>query len=99
MKYIKLFILLFITGFSSCNKFGDKNTDPTQSANLDPAIEVAYAQQKFSGDVGVQERAGLILTEPLVQQYGEAGQTSMASFTNETRHICLYSGKTIILTM
>ncbi|MDQ2718313.1 MAG: SusD/RagB family nutrient-binding outer membrane lipoprotein [Bacteroidota bacterium] len=46
------------------------NTDPTKSANLDPAIEVAYAQQKFSGDVNVQERAGLILTMPLVQQMG-----------------------------
>ncbi len=46
------------------------NTDPTKSANLDPAIEVAYAQQKFSGDVNVQERAGLILTMPLVQQIG-----------------------------
>ncbi len=70
MKYLKLFIFLLIAGLSSCNKFGNKNTDPTQSANLDPSIEVAYAQQKFSGDVGVQERAGLILTGPLAQQFG-----------------------------
>jgi len=70
MKHFNFFIFTFIIFLSSCNKFGDKNTDPTKSANLDPAIEVAYAQQKFSGDVGIQERVGLILTEPLVQQLG-----------------------------
>lgn len=46
------------------------NTDPTKSSNLDPSIELAYAQQKFSGDVSIQERVGLILTEPLAQQLG-----------------------------
>jgi hypothetical protein len=70
MKYFKLYIFLFAFVLSSCSKFGDKNIDPTQSANLDPALELAYAQQKFSGDLGVQERLGLILTEPLAQQLG-----------------------------
>lgn len=55
---------------SACNKFGDMNTDPTKSSNLDPAIEVAYAQQKFSGDMSVQEVTGLILCMPLVQHFG-----------------------------
>ncbi len=70
MKHCKLYVLLFVIALSSCNKFGDLNVDPTKSADLDPAIEVAYAQQKFSGDVGVQERVNLILTGPLVQQLG-----------------------------
>lgn len=70
MGFLKTFgFLLIIVVFVSCNKFGDLNVDPTKSANLDPSIEVAYAQQKFSGDVGVQERVGLVLTEPLVQQF------------------------------
>ncbi len=46
------------------------NTDPTKSANLDPAIELAFAQQKFSGSTNIQERVGLILTLPMVQQIG-----------------------------
>ena len=69
MGFLKSFPVLLAITFASCNKFGDMNVDPTKSANLDPSIEVAYAQQKFSGDVGVQERVGLIFTEPLVQQF------------------------------
>ena len=71
MRYFKISLLpLIIILFASCNKFGDMNTDPTKSSKLDPSIEVAYAQQRFSGSVNVQERVGLILTEPLVQHLG-----------------------------
>jgi hypothetical protein len=70
MKRLTIYSSLLIILFSACNKFDDMNTDPTKSSNLDPSIAVAYAQQKFSGDVGIQERTGLILTEPLSQQLG-----------------------------
>lgn len=86
MRYFKLYALFLIILFASCNKFGDMNTDPTKSANLDPSIEVAYAQQKYSGSVTIQERVGLILTEPMVQhicggyanQYGQFYQRNQA---------------------
>ncbi|PVD52493.1 hypothetical protein DC498_10335 [Terrimonas sp.] len=65
LKYIAAVLIL-----SSCNKFGDMNIDPTKSSNLDPAIEVAYCQQKFSGDMSVQEVTGLILCMPLAQHFG-----------------------------
>jgi Starch-binding associating with outer membrane len=70
MKYCKLYIVLSVLLLSSCNKFKDMNTDPTKSANLDPAIEVAFTQQKFSGSTNIQERVTLILTMPLAQQFG-----------------------------
>ncbi|MEO9023313.1 MAG: SusD/RagB family nutrient-binding outer membrane lipoprotein [Ginsengibacter sp.] len=62
------------------------NTDPTKSSNLDPSIEVAYAEQKYSGSTNIQERLGLILTEPMVQhiaggyanQYGQFYQRNQS---------------------
>lgn len=86
MKYFKLYFLLFLLPFISCNKFGDMNTDPTKSSDMDPSIEVAYAQQKYSGSTNIQERVGLILTEPMVQhiaggyanQYGQFYQRNQS---------------------
>jgi hypothetical protein len=54
----------------SCNKFGDVNTDPTQSSNLDPALQLALVQLRFSGDPDINERVSVIETMPLVQQIG-----------------------------
>ncbi|MFS8081924.1 MAG: SusD/RagB family nutrient-binding outer membrane lipoprotein [Ginsengibacter sp.] len=70
MKNFKTLLFVSFIAFASCNKFGDMNTDPTKSANLDPAIELAFAQQKFSGSTNIQERVNIILTMPLVQQLG-----------------------------
>ncbi|WP_046367233.1 SusD/RagB family nutrient-binding outer membrane lipoprotein [Flavihumibacter petaseus] len=69
MKKI-LSLLLFALALQSCNKFGDMNTDPTKSADMDPAIELAFVQQRFSGDMSTQEVTGLILCMPLAQHFG-----------------------------
>lgn len=65
---------------TSCKKFGDLNTDPTRSANLDPAIQLGYVQQKLSGDLNVQERLGVILTMPLVGHLGGAWSNQYGQF-------------------
>ncbi len=67
----KIFSLLLIgLALQGCNKFGDMNTDPTKSSDMDPAIELAYVQQRFSGDMSTQEVTGLILCMPLAQHFG-----------------------------
>lgn len=78
-KYICLIGLagLLVT---SCKKFGDINTDPTKSSNLDPAIQLGYTQQKFSGDLNVQERLGVILTMPLASHIGGAWANQYGQF-------------------
>jgi hypothetical protein len=78
-KYICL-IGLAVVLVSSCKKFGDINTDPTKSSNLDPAIQLGYAQQKFSGDLGLQERLNVILTMPLVGHLGGAWANQYGQF-------------------
>lgn len=65
---------------TSCKKFGDTNTDPTKSSKLDPAIQLGYAQQKFSGDLNVQERLSVILTMPLVGHVGGAWANQYGQF-------------------
>lgn len=80
MKKINLLLIICITAFAACTKFGDMNTDPTKSADLDPSVELAYAQQKFTGDVEVQERLNLLLTSPLAQQLGGGWASQYGQF-------------------
>ncbi|MHA4806544.1 SusD/RagB family nutrient-binding outer membrane lipoprotein [Flavitalea flava] len=64
---------IFLTAMllsASCKKVTDINTDPTKSTNMDPAKQVALIQVRFSGELTVNERLGIILTMPLVQQIG-----------------------------
>ncbi|MCR8556701.1 SusD/RagB family nutrient-binding outer membrane lipoprotein [Mucilaginibacter sp. BJC16-A38] len=63
-------LILLILG--SCKKFGDVNTDPTKSSNLDPANQLALVQLRFSGELTINERTTIIMTMPLVQQIGGA---------------------------
>ncbi len=55
---------------TGCKKITDINTDPTQSTNMDPVRQVSQVQLRFSGELTVNERVGIILTMPLVQQIG-----------------------------
>lgn len=55
---------------ASCNKFGDTNIDPSRSSNLDPSLQLTNVQLRYSGDLEVNEKLGLVLTMPLVQQIG-----------------------------
>src|ERR1700712_3426710 len=66
-------LILLILG--SCKKFGDVNTDPTKSSNLDPANQLALVQLRFSGELTINERTTIIMTMPLVQQIGGAYYT------------------------
>jgi hypothetical protein len=65
--YVLVTLLLF-----SCKKFGDVNNDPTKSSNLDPINQLALVQLRFGGEVTVNERTGIIMTLPMVQQIGGA---------------------------
>ena len=71
VKWIIMPVLLMLV-LVSCNKFGDVNTDPTKSSNLDPEYQLALVQLRYSGDLTINERASIILTMPLVQQIGGA---------------------------
>ncbi len=62
-----LFIGLFLV---SCNKFGDTNIDPSRSSNLDPSLQLTRVQLRYSGDLETNEKLGLVLTMPMVQQVG-----------------------------
>lgn len=69
----KSIIAVFIAcclGTVSCNKFGDVNTDPTRSSDLDPALQLTNVQLRYSGDLETNEKVHLCLTMPLVQQVG-----------------------------
>ncbi|MFD2966867.1 SusD/RagB family nutrient-binding outer membrane lipoprotein [Sphingobacterium bambusae] len=70
----KLFIFPLLTTAllvaSSCDKFGDVNTDPTRSSDLDPAIQLSQVQLRYSGDLEINEKLHLCLTMPIVQQVG-----------------------------
>ncbi|RYY34457.1 MAG: SusD/RagB family nutrient-binding outer membrane lipoprotein, partial [Sphingobacteriaceae bacterium] len=72
-KYIKpIVLMLTLPGLmlSSCKKFGDTNIDPTRSSDLDPALQLSYAQVRYSGDLEVNEKLSVVMTMPLVQQIG-----------------------------
>ena len=56
----------------SCNKFKDMNIDPTRSANLNPALQLAQTQLQFSGDLEQNERLGVLETMPMIQHIAGA---------------------------
>jgi len=68
---ISVFIV-WIVGLvlSSCNNFDDVNIDPTRSSDLDPSLQLTNVQLRFSGDLEVNEKIGLVWTMPMVQQIG-----------------------------
>ncbi|TCC87134.1 SusD/RagB family nutrient-binding outer membrane lipoprotein [Pedobacter hiemivivus] len=68
-KYAFLLGILVLM-LNSCKKFGDVNIDPTRSSNLDPSLQLTNVQLRFSGDLEVNEKFGLVFTMPLVQQIG-----------------------------
>lgn len=80
-KYINkitLICLTLTTLLVSCKKFndfGDTNTDPTKSSNLDPVNQLVLTQLRFSGELTINERTSIIMTMPLVQQIGGAYYT------------------------
>jgi hypothetical protein len=61
-----LFMLTIM--FLSCNKFSDKNLDPTKPTSMDPQFQLVYSQLRFSGDLDVQVRLSLIELMPMIQQ-------------------------------
>jgi hypothetical protein len=67
-----LILVLLTLILVSCNKFGNVNTDPTKSSNLDPVNQLALVQLRYSGELTINERTTIIMTMPLVQQIGGA---------------------------
>ncbi|GAA4312228.1 SusD/RagB family nutrient-binding outer membrane lipoprotein [Mucilaginibacter gynuensis] len=80
-RYINKIIIILLavtTLLVSCKKFedfGDTNTDPTKSSNLDPVNQLVLTQLRFSGELTINERTSIIMTMPLVQQIGGAYYT------------------------
>lgn len=68
-------VVLVLLTFFGCNKFGDLNTDPTKSSNLDPVNQLMFAQLWFSGDLNTQERTSYFLLIPMMQQLNGAYNT------------------------
>jgi hypothetical protein len=66
------FLLPAIMLLFSCNKFKDMNIDPTRSANLNPALQLAQTQLQFSGDLEQNERLGVLETMPMIQHIAGA---------------------------
>ncbi len=62
-----LLVITLVLILSSCKKFGDTNTDPTRSSNMDPGVQLTLTQLRFSGDLNVNERVSFMMTMPLVQ--------------------------------
>ncbi|MBL4677306.1 MAG: SusD/RagB family nutrient-binding outer membrane lipoprotein [Mucilaginibacter sp.] len=72
---IAILILTAATMLPACKKFEDFgriNTDPTKSSNLDPTNQLVLTQLRFSGELTINERTGIIMTMPMVQQIGGA---------------------------
>jgi hypothetical protein len=67
---IKYILLVAVVLLSSCSKFGDLNTDPTKSSNINPENQLIFAQLWFSGDLSTQERTNSIVLMPMMQQLG-----------------------------
>lgn len=73
LKYINTgFLVAGLLILASCNKFDDMNIDPTRSANLNPALQLAQTQLQFSGDLEQNERLGVLETMPMVQHIAGA---------------------------
>jgi hypothetical protein len=83
-KYTLAALLMPLLLFS-CKKFGDVNTDPTKSANLDPINQLNFVELRFGGDVTINERTSIILTMPMAQQIGGAYYTRYGSAYIEDR--------------
>lgn len=60
-------VLISMLIFSSCKKFGDVNIDPHKSSGLDPALQLANVQLRYSGNFEVNEKVSTILTMPFIQ--------------------------------
>src|SRR5882762_3091376 len=71
IKWMVIPMLLMLI-LVSCKKFGDVNTDPTKSSNLDPVNQLVLVQLRYSGELTINERTSIIMTMPLVQQIGGA---------------------------
>lgn len=59
-----------LLSMAACTKFGDTNIDPTRSSDLDPNLQLSLVQARFSGDLEINEKLGVVMTMPLVQQLG-----------------------------
>ena len=55
---------------AACTEFGDTNIDPTRSSNLDPSLQLSLVQARFSGDLEINEKIGVVMTMPMVQHIG-----------------------------
>lgn len=75
-----IYYLLFLLFFTACNKFGDLNVNPVNSSDMDPAIQLALVQGRFSGDLESNERVGTYMTMPMVQQIGGAWACQYGGF-------------------
>ncbi len=73
VKSVVIVVLLF--AIVSCNKFGDLNTDPERSSEMDPENQLIFAQMWFSGDLSTQERTNAIVLVPMMQQFAGAYYT------------------------
>lgn len=69
MKKLILYISSLLL-FSACSKFGNLNTDPAKSSNINPESQLIFAQLWFSGDLATQERTNSIVLMPMMQQLG-----------------------------
>lgn len=105
IKYISAIILLAITTtMVSCSKFKDMNIDPTRSANLNPALQLAQTQLQFSGDLEQNERLGVLETMPMVQQIAGAwGNQWGGMYVKQQQYLSLiwerdYPGKILNIT-
>ncbi|RAJ10913.1 SusD-like starch-binding protein associating with outer membrane [Chitinophaga skermanii] len=76
MKFTHLHKIFFTIGTTaalfSCNDFGDMNIDPTKSSSMDPGLQIALVEARFSGDLTTNERIGAFITVPIVQHLGGA---------------------------
>ncbi len=79
--------LALVTGLMSCDDFGDMNVNPTKSSNMDPALQLALIQARFSGDLESNERVGTFNCMPMVQQLGGAWALPVRRFLCETAAI------------
>lgn len=85
MKKLKYILLLSVAVLAlGCEKFGDMNTDPTRSSDLDPASQLMFAQAYFSGDMGIQERTNYFMLIPMMQQFAGAFNMSYGALYKKT---------------
>jgi len=67
-KHIGFILILMLLGYSSCDDgFGELNTDPTASIDLNPKFQFSYVQLRTSGGRYENWRAGLIYSSTMLQ--------------------------------